>query len=201
MPLPHPWPAVCLASLIQPVLHSAKCKWLVASVWVLPLCHCHPACIAYISMVTPLVKMLELVFMLAGIEKKKKRTVGSRLSSFQESKQRDGRSRINCLIGYLLSVIPLCPVEGQTVTDTKLGELCPQVSFTSTGLCLECSSWHQTDNHFKTGSFSCFGYNLWIIASEPRFKTKTTNLLSLLLSFHFGGIFITSERTWPQIPA
>lgn len=53
--------------------------------------------------------------MLAGIEKKKKkRTVGSRLSSFQESKQRDGRSRINCLIGYLLSVIPLCPVEGQT---------------------------------------------------------------------------------------
>lgn len=34
------------------------------------------------------------------------------------------------------------------------------VPFTSTSLCLDCSSWHQKDSHCKRGSLSCFGCNL-----------------------------------------
>lgn len=72
-------------------------------------------------MVTPLVKMLELVFMLADTEKSK---VGPRLNSFQE-RTREGQQGVRIIVSFLTGIV-LCPVEGQTLKDAEL-ELCTRL--------------------------------------------------------------------------
>ena len=93
-------------------MHSTECEGLVASVWVLCPCgrHCPSACVASIPMETPLVKILELVFMWADTETEESRTQTG-FSSGENPGRREKQS--HCLAGFLLTVPVLCAAEGQ----------------------------------------------------------------------------------------
>ena len=175
-----------------------KCKWLVACVWVFlspvlwppSLCtYClHP------PMVTPLVKILVLAFMLADIGKKIKK-LGPDWVLFKKEEIREkggAESFSHRTSSFSNSAVP------SWRSDSKRHETRQAlytVPFPSISFCLECSSWHHKDSHPKRGSFSCFGCNLWIIASEPRFKTKTINQLSLLLTLTLR-VYLVSLREY-----
>lgn len=155
-----------------------------------PLCMCclHPHG-------NSLLKMLELVFMLADIEKQEKlgpdwvlfkKEIGKKGGA--ESLSRRISSRNNSTVPSWRSDSKRCKTRRALYT----------VPFTCTSLCLDRSSWHQKDSHFKSGFLSCFGCNLWIIASEPRFKTKTTNPLSLLLAFILRVYLVSVKEYNPK---
>lgn len=197
-PLPGAGPLVCLPPAVacsQPGFFKAGCSaWCEVQVTgglglVFSLCcsHRHAAYVADIPMVTPLVKMLELVFMLADIEKNKKKErkkekLGPEWVLFK--KEISGKGGAEWFSHRISS--PSDSAMPSWRSDSKrhkTQQALYTVPFTSTSLCLDCSSWHPKDSHLKRGSLSCFSCNLWIIASEPRFKTETTNLLSSWLAF------------------
>ena len=64
--------------------------------------------------------------MLADTEKKKKKKSWAQTGFFSRKKSERREEQNHFLIGFLLSVTLLWPAEGQTLKDTKLGELCTQ---------------------------------------------------------------------------
>ena len=174
------WPAASLAYLQQAAPHGMKCKWLVACVWVFPLC-CgfHTLHVLFTSpMVTPLIKMLVLASTLADIGGKKKLGPDWVLFKKEEIREKGGAESFSHRIcSFRNSAVPSWRSDSKR---HKTRRALYTVPFTSISFCLDCSSWHQEDSHHKRGSSSWFGCNLWIIASESRFKTKTINQLSLL---------------------
>ena len=97
-------------------------------------------------METPRVKILELVFMWADIEKEKSWAQTGFL--FRENPGRRER-RSHCLAGFLLVLTVLCALEGQAQNWVSF----VHVPVASTSLRLDGSSGPQKDNHLREGLF------------------------------------------------
>lgn len=120
---PALWPAASLAYLQQATPHGMKCKWLVACVWVFPLCWGHHTLhVLFTSpMVTPLIKMLVLTSTLADIGGKKKLGPDWVLFKKEEIREKGGaESFSHRSSSFRNSAVP------SWRSDSKLGKLCTQ---------------------------------------------------------------------------
>lgn len=120
------WPAAGLASFsrLLPMVWSASDWWPVSGSFPCVLAATLRMCCLHPPMVTPLIKMLVLAFTLADIGGKKSWAPTGFFSRKNKLERKEEQNHF--LIGFLLSGTQLCPVEGQTPKDMKLGKLCTQ---------------------------------------------------------------------------
>lgn len=107
----------------------------------------------------------------------------------------------HCLIGFLLVVILLCPAEGQTLKDSRLGELCAQSLSLS-----QASAWivplgTRGTISLRQGLFLVLLATFESLCQSQDLKLKQLTYCHCYYHFIFVAIFIIQGTTSPQMPA